>query len=74
MKAAEFEKRFDEGQDVSGDVDWSKVRRPNLALGRVNVDFPSWVVEALDREASRLGVTRGSLVELWIEERLRNIA
>ena len=58
----------------SGDVDWSKARRPNLELRRVNVDFPAWVVEGLDREARRLGVTRQALVKLWIAERLERAA
>ena len=62
------------GADVSGDVDWGKARRPNLELKRVNVDFPIWVVEALDREARRLGVTRQALVKLWIAERLEKAA
>src|SRR5271155_5886192 len=56
MKARDFEEKFDAGADVSGDVDWGKARRPNLEPKRVNVDFPAWVVEALDREARRLGV------------------
>ena len=51
MKARDFDQKFDAGADVSGDVDWGKARRPNLKLKRVNVDFPAWVVEALDREA-----------------------
>ena len=70
MKARDFDEKFDAGADVSGDVDWSKARRPNLELRRVNVDFPVWVVEGLDREARRLGVTRQALVKLWIAERL----
>ena len=74
MKARDFEQKFDAGGDVSGDVDWGKARRPNLELKRVNVDFPSWVVEALDREARRLGVTRQALVKLWIAERLGKAA
>jgi hypothetical protein len=74
MKARDFEQKFDAGADVSGDVDWSRARRPNLELKRVNVDFPSWVVEALDREARRLGVTRQALVKLWIAERLGKAA
>ena len=74
MKAREFDRKFDAGEDVSGDVDWEKARRPNLALKRVNVDFPAWVVEALDREARRLGVTRQALVKLWIAERLERAA
>jgi hypothetical protein len=74
MKAHEFDKKFDAGEDISGDVDWTKARRPNLELKRVNVDFPAWVVEALDREARRLGVTRQALVKLWIAERLERAA
>jgi hypothetical protein len=74
MKARDFDEKFDSGADVSGDVDWAKARRPNLELKRVNVDFPAWVVEALDREARRLGVTRQALVKLWIAERLERAA
>jgi len=74
MKARDFDQKFDAGADVSGDVDWTKARRPNLELKRVNVDFPAWVVEALDREARRLGVTRQALVKLWIAERLERAA
>ncbi|MGA8448421.1 MAG: CopG family transcriptional regulator [Roseiarcus sp.] len=74
MKARNFDEKFDSGADVSGDVDWTKARRPNLELKRVNVDFPAWVIEALDREARRLGVTRQALVKLWIAERLERAA
>lgn len=74
MKARDFDEKFDSGEDVSREVDWEKARRPNLELKRVNVDFPAWVVEALDREARRLGVTRQALVKLWIAERLERAA
>ncbi|MBI1265154.1 MAG: CopG family transcriptional regulator [Alphaproteobacteria bacterium] len=71
MKAREFDAAFDAGQDLSAAVDWSKARRANEEMRRVNVDFPGWVVEALDREARHLGVTRQSLIKLWIAERLQ---
>ena len=74
MKARDFDEKFDSGADVSGEVDWTKARRPNLELKRVNVDFPAWVVEALDREARRLGVTRQASVKLWVAERLERAA
>lgn len=74
MKARDFDEKFDSGADVSADIDWAKARRPNLEPKRVNVDFPAWVVEALDREARRLGVTRQALVKLWIAERLERAA
>ena len=70
MKANELDKKFDAGEDISGDVDWSRARRPNMEMRRVNVDFPAWVVEGLDRQASRLGVTRQSLIKMWIAEKL----
>jgi uncharacterized DUF497 family protein len=69
-----FDRKFDEGEDISEFVDWSKMRRRGREIRRVNVDFPAWVVEALDREASRLGVTRQALVKLWIAERLDRAA
>lgn len=70
MKATEFDEKFEAGDDVTADVDWSKARRPNMETRRVNVDFPAWVVEGLDRQASRLGVTRQSLIKMWIAEKL----
>jgi hypothetical protein len=70
MKATEFDKRFDDGEDLSGQVDWGAARRPNVETKRVNVDFPAWVVSGLDQQAQRLGVTRQALIKLWIAERL----
>lgn len=70
MKAHEFDNRFDAGEDVSAAVDWSRARRPNIETRRVNVDFPAWVVEGLDQQARRLGVTRQALIKLWIADRL----
>ena len=71
MKAHEFDRAFDSGEDVSGHVDWSRARRVNTESRRVNVDFPAWVVAALDREARMHGVPRQSLIKLWIAERLK---
>jgi hypothetical protein len=70
IKASEFDRRFDDGEDVSEFVDLASARRPNLESKRVNVDFPAWVVASLDREARRLGVTRQALIKMWIAERL----
>ena len=66
----ELDEKFDNGEDVSAYFDWSKARRPNLEARRVNVDFPAWVVEGLDKQARHLGVTRQSLIKMWIAERL----
>jgi hypothetical protein len=71
MKADELDEKFDNGEDISAYVDWSQARRPNLEARRVNVDLPAWMVERLDREAGRLGVTRQSVIKMWIAERLK---
>lgn len=70
---ATFDARFDNGEDLSAYIDWTSARRPNLVIKRVNVDFPTWVVEALDEQAGRLGVTRLSLIKIWIADRLATI-
>lgn len=65
MKAKEFDEHFDNGGDIESFVDLEKASRPNK-VKRVNVDFPLWMVEALDREAKHLGVTRQALVKVWL--------
>lgn len=70
ISAEEFDRRFDDGEDVSEFIDWSKAHRPNLEARRVNVDFPAWMVHGLDKEAQRLGVTRQALIKMWIAEKL----
>ncbi len=74
MKAKSFDKKFDEGKDITGDLDLTIIRRPNQEQRRVNVDFPTWMIESLDREASRLGVTRQSIIKVWLAERLEQRA
>lgn len=74
MKARKFDSEFDSGKDVTGSLDLSKVRRPLQTQKRVNVDFPIWMVASLDREASRLGVTRQSIIKVWLAERLEQAA
>jgi hypothetical protein len=70
MKAEEFDRRFDEGEDVTDVLDPTAARRPGQEARRVNVDFPVWMIESLDREAKRLGVTRQSVIKVWIAEKL----
>ena len=72
MKAKEFDKKFDQGKkDIIGDLDLSTARRTNQEQKRIHVDFPSWVVDSLDREAARIGVTRQSIIKVWLVERLK---
>lgn len=70
MKAEEFDEKFDNGEDITSYLDMNTIRRPGYEQRRVNVDFPVWIIEALDREAARIGVTRQSIIKVWIAERL----
>ena len=70
MKAKTFDRKFDSGAKILDQVDLSKARRIGTDAKRVNVDFPAWMVDSLDREARRLGVTRQSLIKLWLADRL----
>jgi hypothetical protein len=70
MKAKELDKKFDEGKSIINHIDISKARRPNQEQKRVNVDFPLWMIQSLDKEAKRLGVPRQSIIKIWLAERL----
>lgn len=80
ITAKEFDEKFDNGEDITEYLDFSKSKRLNefKALNtdtkKVNVDFPEWVIDALDEEAKRIGVTRQSIIKVWIAERLKSEA
>lgn len=73
MKASEFDKKFDEDDDILARLDLSKAKRSLQETKRVNVDFPTWMLESLDREASRVGVTRQSIIKVWLADKLESI-
>lgn len=72
MKASNLDKKFDSGEDITEFLDLTKARRPGLEVKRVNVDFPEWMVESLDKEAHRLGITRQALIKFWIAGQLEH--
>lgn len=74
MKAKKFETDFNAGKDVTASLDLSKIKRPNQEQRRVNVDFPTWMIDSLDKEAARLGVTRQSIIKVWLAERLESVS
>jgi len=74
MKAKKFDQQFDEGTDLTASLDLSKAKRVLQEQKRVNVDFPTWMIDSLDREASKLGVTRQSVIKVWLAERLEATA
>ena len=73
MKTSEFDKKFVDGENIIADLDISHARRPGEESKRINVDFPVWMVASLDREARRLGVTRQSIIKIWLAERLQHL-
>jgi hypothetical protein len=74
MKAKTFDEKFEDNQDISDSLDTSKAKRPNQEQKRVNVDFPTWMIASLDKEAKHLGVTRQSIIKVWLAERLEKLA
>lgn len=74
MKASEIDKKFDENnEDILQHFDTSKVRMLNEEPRRVNIDFPAWMIDSLDREAKHVGVSRQAVIKMWIAERLEKI-
>ncbi len=75
MKAKAFDKKFDDNKvDIIDELDLSTLKRPRQTQRRVNVDFPTWMIESLDREAGKIGVTRQSIIKVWLAERLEEVA
>jgi len=71
LTANEFDRRFDNGEDISAFMDWDRASRPGLEPRRVNVDLPEWMIGELDRHASLIGVTRQSIIKLWLSDRIK---
>jgi CopG antitoxin of type II toxin-antitoxin system len=74
MKANEFDTRFDTGEDVTNYLDLSQIKHPGYEQKSIDIDFPIWMIEALDQEAKRLGVTSQSIIKIWIADRLASLA
>ncbi len=71
MKANDFDEKFDNGEDISAFLDYDKARRIKHNPKRINLDMPLWMLEKIDIEASRLGVTRQSIIKFWVAEKLQ---
>lgn len=70
MKASEFDRLFEAGESTVEYLDKSQLKRPGLEQRRITVDFPAWMVYQLDKEAMRLGITRQSIIKMWISEKI----
>ena len=74
MTVEEFDKKFDDGEDISEYLDMSSIRKPNLEPKRINIDFPTWMVKSLDAEAKHIGVSRQAIIKTWLAERIQKLA
>ncbi|MEA3523472.1 MAG: CopG family transcriptional regulator [Campylobacterota bacterium] len=74
MKASELDKIFDDNQeDILEHFDTSKIRMLNEEPRRVNIDFPAWMVQSLDKEAKHVGVSRQAVIKIWLAEKLQSL-
>jgi len=74
MKASEIDKIFDENQeDVLDYFDTSNIKMLNEEPKRVNIDFPSWMIQSLDKEAKHIGVSRQAVIKMWLAEKLQSL-
>ena len=77
ISAKEFDERFDRGEDISEYLDFSKAtsvidfEKKTIKTKKINVDFPENILNLLDNEAKKIGVTRQSIIKVWIAERLK---
>ncbi|GGD93036.1 hypothetical protein GCM10011390_09720 [Aureimonas endophytica] len=70
MKAADFDKAFDDGESIDASIDWSTLRRPNLESRRLEIELTSRMAEDVDRHARRMGLTPQALIQKWVAEKL----
>ena len=73
IKAEEFDQMFERGENIISYLDISQAIKPDQEQKRVNVDFPVWMIRSMDKEAKKIGVTRQSIIKVWIAERLKKL-
>jgi len=75
ISAEELDRMFDDGEDISEYIDWDSGTHPNLdtRTKRISVDLPRWIIKKLDKEARRVGVTRQSIIKVWLAEHVDNL-
>ena len=74
MTAEEFDKKFDDNQeDILEYFDISAIKMINEAPKKINIDFPTWMVQKLDNEARHIGVSRQAIIKTWLTDKLMEI-
>jgi hypothetical protein len=69
--AAEFDERFDRGEDIHdlADLSKAKIALPGRKV-RITLDIPESLVKEIDAVRERIGVDRGALIKVWLHERV----
>lgn len=73
ISAEEFDRKFDDGEDISEYIDWSTTTRPNLERVELTVTVMRGTKLGLERQAKELGVSVDSLIEEWLREKLDTV-
>ncbi|MDJ0601503.1 MAG: CopG family antitoxin [Crocosphaera sp.] len=71
ISAEELDKIFDEGEeDIIEYLDFSTAHRPGLEENNINIALPEWMINRIDLEAKRLGISSQLVIRNWLTERL----
>jgi predicted DNA binding CopG/RHH family protein len=73
LPAEELDRRFDDGEDITEYLDLESASHINLEPKRVSVDVPAWMVQAIDRQADMIGVSRQAFIKFTLHEKLEAI-
>jgi len=68
----EFDRRFDDGEDIHDLIDMSKARiiRHGKKV-RITLDVAEGLIKEIDRIREGIGVDRGALIKVWLHERVQ---
>jgi predicted DNA binding CopG/RHH family protein len=68
----EFDRRFDEGEDIHDIIDMSKATVVYHGKKvRITLDISETLVSEIDNIRRRIGVDRGALIKVWLHERVK---
>lgn len=71
ITAAEFDEKFEGNENLNAFLELENGTRPGQKPRRVSVDFPEWMVQELDKVARNLGITRQSVIKVFISDKLK---
>ena len=68
----EFDRRFDEGEDIHDLIDMTKAKiiRHGKKV-RITLDIAEELVQEIDQIRQSIGVDRAALIKIWLHERVQ---